>query len=98
MFKDRYRLLAKRKEELQLRYEEFVLQAPPEMSYEEMTGTLYEVIDALSSPNLSAKQKNDFLKEIVEKIIYTPEIVEDGSRWGQLNYDIDIFLKSIYIS
>lgn len=98
MFKERYRLLTKRKEELQARYEEFVSQAPPEISYEEMTGTLYEVIDALSSPTLSAKQKNDFLKEIIDKIIYTPQVVNDGSRWGQLNYDIDIFLKNIYTS
>lgn len=98
VFKERNALLAKRREELQTKYSELIEQAPPDISYEEMAGTLYEAIDALNSPTLTPKQKNDFLKEIVEKIVYTPTIIEDGSQWGKLEFDLDIFLKTAYIS
>ena len=43
---------------------------------------------------LSAQQKNDFLKEVVDEIIYTQlPPIDDGSRWGIAQYQLDIHLR-----
>lgn len=93
-FKERNAMLAERREKLNGEYEELLLNSPAPVSYEELTGTLHEAIEAMKSEHLTAKQKNDFLTEIIDKIIYTAyEPFDDGSQWGRPQFELDIFLK-----
>lgn len=45
----------------------------------------------MKSDELTAKQKNDFLKTVIDKIIYTQlEPIDNGTRWGKNQYRLDI--------
>ena len=98
-FRKRNALLAEKRAGLKEQQEELLLNAPAPVSYEELTGTLLEVIGAMRSNTLTAKQKNDFLKTIIDKIIYTAhEPLDDGTQWGCPQFELDIFLKTPFPS
>lgn len=93
-FRKRNSLLMEKQEKLKRQYEELLANEPKAIDYKEKVGTLYQAIDAMQSDELTAKQKNDFLKTVIDKVIYTQlEPIDDGTRWGKNQYRLDIFLK-----
>lgn len=50
--------------------------APAPVDYEEKILTVHKVIDCIQDKTMSAKAKNDFLKEVIEKITY--DIIDNG--------------------
>lgn len=73
---------------VQLSEEKAKASAP--LAYEERITTLKEVIRSLSDPEVEAKEKNDFLKEIVQKIEYD---VDDLGRQHGGVISLDIHFK-----
>ena len=93
-FRQRNALLVERRAALREKYEEMKAHTPPVVDYKEVAGTLHEAIEAMKADYLSAQQKNDFLKEVVHEIIYTQlPPIDDGSRWGIAQYQLDIHLR-----
>lgn len=94
-FRKRNSILMEKQEKLKKQYEEILANEPEAIDYKEKIGTLYQAIDAMKSEELTAKQKNDFLKNIIGSIVYTQlEILDNGTRWGKNQYRLDIFLKN----
>ena len=94
-FRKRNSILMEKQEKLKKQYEEILANEPETIDYKEKIGTLYQAIDAMKSEELTAKQKNDFLKNIIGSIVYTQlEILDNGTRWGKNQYRLDIFLKN----
>ena len=58
---------------------------PEREEYEEKIMHLHDAIDALSDPNLEAAAKNEFLKQIIDKIEFSRENNEE--------FILEIFLK-----
>ena len=54
--------------------------APVPVDYEERITTLHRLIDCLSDPTVSAREKNIFLKQIVEKITF--DSIDNGHKKG----------------
>ena len=87
-------MLEEKKEKAQNHYEYLLDNEPVKIDYEKKVGTLHQAIDNIASDKLTPKQKNDFLKTIIRKIIYTPlPPIDDGTRWGKNQYRLDIFLR-----
>lgn len=100
-FVERNKKLADRREELRTSYNKIKSTLPGAVNYEDKVIKLSSAIDILQKPDVSAKIKNDFLKEIIEKIVYTPSGAEKtfgkgrkrGGRWDESTFTLDIFLK-----
>ena len=102
-FVARRKTLLKRKDELTSSFNKLSATLPKAINYEEKVVKLSEAIEALKNPELSAKAKNDFLTEIVEKIVYTSHGAEKthgkgqtrirGGRWDKSTFSLDIFLR-----
>lgn len=93
-FKARNAVLAQQRAEVEEEYQKAIESLPEVINYGEIAGTLHQAIGAMKSDLLTAKQKNDFLKAVIDKVIYIEgEPTPDGTRWGKANYDLDIFLK-----
>ena len=54
--------------------------APAPVNYEEQITNLHAMIDCLTDPKLDAKEKNDFLKEFIERIDY--DVIDYGRKKG----------------
>lgn len=93
-FRKRNAILEDKKEKAQAHYEYLLENKPIKIDYKEKVGTLHQAIDNIAADNLTPKQKNDFLKTIISKIVYTPlPPIDDGTRWGKNQYRLDIFLR-----
>lgn len=64
--------------------------APAPVDYEERIVTLHSMIDCIKNPELSAKDKNDFLKKYIEKIDY--DVIDYGVNKGGKPV-LDVYLK-----
>lgn len=94
IFRKRNAMLEEKKEKAQNHYEYLLDNEPVKIDYKKKVGTLHQAIDNIASDKLTPKQKNDFLKTIISKIIYTPlPPIDDGTRFGKHQYRLDIFLK-----
>ena len=95
-FVKRKKKLTERREELQVSYNKLKSTLPSSIDYEDKIVKLHQAIDALKDPTISAKAKNDFLHEIIERVVYTTYIVEGGrkfGRWEESRFELDVFLK-----
>ena len=64
--------------------------APAPVDYKEKIGTLYKIIDCIKDTELSAKEKNDFLKEHIDVITFDTEDL--GKNKGAKLF-LDVHLK-----
>lgn len=95
-FRQRNTKLVEERSQLREAYEAMAASAPPVVNYNSVAGTLYEAIDAMKSETLTPQQKNDFLKEAIDKIVYTAlPPIDDGTRWGIPQFKLDVFLRDI---
>ena len=73
---------------------------PEPIDYEAKIMKFTDALTALRDPNISAKIKNDYLKDIIERIeYYRPPIVRDvnagkGLNWVKEPFEIKITIKS----
>lgn len=63
---------------------------PEPVDYSEQITNLHAMIDCIGNPDLSAKSKNDFLKQFIEKITY--DALDYGQRKGGKAI-LEVFLK-----
>lgn len=95
-FRIRNRAIVEKRAAMTAEYEKLAANAPPDINYNDLIGTLHEAIDAMKADYLSPQQKNDFLKEVVERIVYTSlPPIDDGTHWGKAQFSVDIFLRDI---
>ena len=89
-FVERKSILTANIEELEKQLETEKAKEAEEIKYEEKIITLNQVIESLKDDSVDAKHKNDFLKEIIDRIDY--ECEDLGINKGGKIY-LDIFLK-----
>jgi DNA invertase Pin-like site-specific DNA recombinase len=77
-------------EELKKQVQEAQESIPEPVDYSEKIKTLHAMIDCVKDPNLSAKNKNDFLKQFISKITY--DAIDYGRRKGGKAV-LEVFLK-----
>ena len=63
---------------------------PEPVDYSEKIETLHAMADCVKDPNISAKKKNDFLKQFIDKITY--DAIDYGKGKGGKAV-LDVFLK-----
>ena len=68
---------------------------PSVVEYEEKVITLHQVLDMLNDDSISAKTKNNFLKEVIEVIYYEKNVNDKSTPKGseEMNFTLDIRLK-----
>lgn len=101
VFIKRNKALAEKRDSLNTAYNKMVSTVHQSVDYEGAIVRLHQAIDALKNPDLSAKEKNDFLSAIVEKIVYNAEPAERthgngvkrGQKWNEPKVTLDIFLR-----
>lgn len=76
--------------ELKQKIKEAKANIPKPVNYEERITTLRALIESLKNPDISAKEKNIFLKQVIEKITYDAE--DYGQNKGGRPI-LEIFLK-----
>lgn len=89
-FIERKQLYTHTIEELKKKIKEFKATTPKSVDYEERITTLHAVIKTLKDDTISAQEKNNFLKEVIEKITY--DIEDLGLNKGGRPI-LEIFLK-----
>ena len=72
-FIERKQLYNQTIESLKAQIKEAKANAPAQVDYSERITTLHAIIDCLTEPNVSAAEKNIFLKQFIEKITYDVE-------------------------
>ena len=77
-------------EKLKERIQEEKKNAPAPIDYAEKIKSVHEMIDCLNNPSISAKVKNDFLKQRIERIDY--DVEDYGSRKGG-RVLLDLYMK-----
>jgi pyruvate-formate lyase len=93
-FLERQKIISEKKEKLQKEKEEIrkalALQKEKHTNKTELGSKIKKIMDVYSKLS-SPKQKNDLLKEVVDKIIYNRET---GGRWVDTdNFEIELYLK-----
>lgn len=77
-------------EKLKERIKDEKQNAPALIDYSEMIKSVHEMIDCLNNPSISAKVKNDFLKQRIERIDYD---VEDYGNRKDGRVLLDLYLE-----
>lgn len=77
-------------DELKKQIQEARKSAPEPVDYSEKIETLHAMIACVKDPEISAKKKNDFLKQFVDKITY--DAIDYGARKGGKAV-LEVFLK-----
>lgn len=77
-------------EKLKEQIQEAKKAAPAPVDYSERIVSLHAMIDCIQNPNISAKEKNVFLKKFIEKITY--DVIDYGKRRGGKAV-LEVFLK-----
>lgn len=77
-------------DEIKKQIQEAQKAVPEPVDYSEKIETLHAMADCVKNPNISAKKKNDFLKQFIEKITY--DSIDYGKRKGGKAV-LDVFLK-----
>ena len=63
---------------------------PAPVDYEEQIRTIHSIIDCIQDPSISAQEKNDFLKQYIDKITY--DLIDFGRGKGGKPI-LEVFLK-----
>ena len=63
---------------------------PTVEDYKEKLARFTDALNGLQDPNVSARAKNNLLKDCITRIVYKRE---KGSRWDATEYELDIDLK-----
>ena len=77
-------------DELKKQIQEAQKAIPEPVDYSEQIVNLHAMIDCVKDPNISAKKKNDFLKQYVDRITY--DAIDYGQRKGGKAV-LEVFLK-----
>ena len=77
-------------DELKKQIQEAQKSTPEPVDYSEKIETLHAMISCVKDPEISAKKKNDFLKQFIEKITY--DSIDYGKRKGGKAI-LEVFLK-----
>ena len=89
-FVERKQIFHQRIESIKGKIAEAKATAPKAVNYEETIGNLKSMIECLQNPNLSAKEKNDFLKRFIDYITF--DSIDFGWARGAKPV-LEIFLK-----
>lgn len=89
-FIERKQIYAATIDELKRQLSEAKANMPEPVDYSQKIITLHQMIACIQNPELSAKAKNDFLKEYVEKVTY--DVIDYGRNKGGKAV-VDVFLK-----
>lgn len=90
VFKARMDLLKKEREELIEKIKKAKQTMPSVEKYQRQYYSLMQAIDAIENPNVSAKAKNQLLKNIIEVIYYNKEQADIQTKDGIIRGDIEI--------
>lgn len=77
-------------DKLKQQIQDFKESTPKPVNYEEQITTLHAAIDTLKNPDIDAKEKNIFLKKVIEKITF--DSIDHGQNKGATPV-LDIYLK-----
>ena len=83
--------LTKEREEIVAALVNHELERPVKPDYDRMRATFHSVIDRLADPDVSGKEKNKALKQIIRRIDYW----NDGERYKGDNITLDIFFLDL---
>lgn len=89
-FIERKQMYVHQIDELNDRIKEAKENMPKPVNYSKKIVSLHKMIDCINNPKLSAKKKNDFLKQYIDKITY--DIIDHGERKGGTPI-LEVFLK-----
>lgn len=89
-FIERKQLYTSKIEKIKTQIQEAKNNAPAPVDYTEQIANLHAVIDCIKDPNLEAKEKNDFLKQMIEIITY--DVIDYGRKRGGKPV-LEVFLK-----
>ena len=89
-FIERKRMYTHTIDKLKQQIQDFKKNTPAPVNYEEQITTLHAVIDVLKNPDMDAKQKNIFLKKVIDKITF--DSIDHGQNKGATPV-LEIFLK-----
>ena len=89
-FVERKQLYNQSIEELKKKITEAKATLPAPVNYEETIRNLHEMIDCITNPDVSAKMKNDFLKQFIDYITF--DSIDLGRNKGATPI-LDIYLK-----
>ena len=96
VFKKRSNKLNKEIEDLKYKLKKAKQTIPEPVDYEKKYYSLYEAINALDNPTISAKIKNNLLKEVIEVIYYEKDVSDKSTPKGITesdNINLEIVLK-----
>jgi hypothetical protein len=85
-FRERKTIWAERIERMTFELEELQHTKPEEIDYQEKIASFTKALEALQDPEISAKEKNILLKDIIETIEYTRG--DDTYHTGEITLDI----------
>lgn len=77
-------------EEIKKQIQEAKLNAPEPVDYSQQIENLHAAIDCIKNPDISAQDKNDFLKQVIDHIDYN--VIDLGYRKGCIPV-LDVHLK-----
>lgn len=89
-FIERKQMYVRTIEQLKEQIEEEKQSAPKPVNYSKQIVSIHKMIDCINNPKMSAKKKNDFLKQYISKITY--DIIDNGDRKGGTPI-LEVFLK-----
>lgn len=92
VFLQRQDVLNKRKKELEAGIEQQRKSLPAAIDYEDKIKKVSDAISALQNESIAPKDKNKFLKEIIERIEYTAEAGK-ANKYKPADVSIDVFLR-----
>lgn len=92
VFLQRQDILSKRKKELEAGIEQQRNSLPAAIDYEDKIKKVSDAISALQNENIAPKDKNKFLKEIIEHIAYSAKTGK-ANRFAPADVSIDVFLR-----
>ena len=89
-FIERKQMYTQTIDKLKQQIKDFEANIPKPINYEERITTLHAVIDTLRNNEIDAKEKNDFLKQVIEKITF--DSIDHGKNKGATPV-LEIILK-----
>ncbi|MFR5876362.1 MAG: recombinase family protein [Eubacterium sp.] len=90
LFLERNAKLAIRRKELNEAIDIQSKELPKVINYREQAYKLSYAIDILNNPDITAKEKNSFLKSFIKRIDYNC-VPEKGNRWKISDFSLDIY-------
>lgn len=89
-FLERKQMYVQNISRLKAEIEETKKNVPAPVDYAERISTLHAAIDCINDPSINATAKNNFLKQVIDKIEY--DVIDLGRRYGG-KVLLDVYLK-----